>query len=242
MKDEVGREFQERTKNRRGALGGRALDWDNRPPTYKTYPQAKSFQLPKPIANVVSLYDVIRTRRSVRSFSDDPLSLEDLSYLLWSCAGIREVRGDHAFRTSPSAGALYPIETYVVINTVQGQGSGLYHYNVIEHTLEILRPGDLGEEVAHAALEQDMCAFAPVVFIWTAVFPRTIWKYGQRAYRYIYLDAGHIGAHLSLSAVSLGLGTCQIAATFDDEINAFLGVDGVQEGVVYMSVVGLPSP
>lgn len=242
MKDEIGREFQESTKNRRGALGGRPLDWENRPPTYKTYPQAKCFQLPKPIASVVSFDEVIRTRRSVRSFSGDPLTLEELSYLLWSCTGIREVRGDHAFRTSPSAGALYPIETYVVINSVQGQGSGLYHYNVKEHKLEILRPGDLGEEVAHAALEQDMCAFAPVVFIWTAVFPRTIWKYGQRAYRYIYLDAGHIGAHLSLSAVSMGLGTCQIAATFDDEINAFLGVDGVQEGVVYMSVVGRPSP
>lgn len=242
MKDEIGREFQETTKNRRGALGGKALDWDNRPPTYKTYPQAKSFQLPKPLANVVPFDDVIRARRSVRSFSNDPLTLEELSYLLWSCTGIREVRGEHAFRTSPSAGALYPIETYVVINSVQGQGSGLYHYNVKEHKLEILRPGDLGEEVAHAALEQDMCAFAPVVFLWTAVFPRTIWKYGQRAYRYIYLDAGHIGAQLSLAAVSLGMGTCQIAATFDDEINAFLGVDGVQEGVVYMSVVGRPSP
>ena len=80
------------------------------------------------------------------------------------------------------------------------------------------------------------------MLLWTAVFPRTIWKYGQRAYRYIYLDAGHIGAQLSLAAVSLGMGTCQIAATFDDEINVFLGVDGVQEGVVYMSVVGRPSP
>ncbi len=242
MKDDIGREFQERTKNKRGALGGRPLDWDNKPPTYKTYPQAKSFPLPRPLANDVPFDDVMRSRRSVRSFSSDPLTLEELSYLLWSSTGIREVSGGHAFRTSPSAGALYPIETYVVINSVQGLGPGLYHYNVKDHKLETLRPGDLGEEVAHAALEQDMCALAPAVFIWTAIFPRTIWKYGQRAYRYIYLDAGHIGAHLSLAAVSMGLGTCQIAATYDDEINAFLGVDGVREGVVYMSVVGRPLP
>ncbi len=108
--------------------------------------------------------------------------------------------------------------------------------------LELLRPGDLGEEVAHAALEQDMCARAPAVLIWTAVFARSEWKYGPRAYRYIYLDAGHIAAQLSLAAVSRGLGSCQIAATFDDEINALLGVDGSHEGVVYMSVVGTPRP
>ena len=87
MKDEIGREFQETTKNRRGALGGKTLDWDNRPQTYKTYPQAKSFQLPKPLANVVPFDDVIRARRSVRSFSNDPLTLEELS--LTCCGPVR---------------------------------------------------------------------------------------------------------------------------------------------------------
>jgi SagB-type dehydrogenase family enzyme len=87
-----------------------------------------------------------------------------------------------------------------------------------------------------------MCADAPVVFIWTAIFERSRWKYGQRAYRYVYLDAGHVAAHLALAAVATGLGSCQIAATFDDEVNDLLGVDGVDESVLYMSVVGRPAP
>jgi len=83
-----------------------------------------------------------------------------------------------------------------------------------------------------------MCAAAPAVFVWTAIVERSKWKYRQRAYRYIYLDAGHIAENLALTAVSLGLGTCQIAALFDDEVNSILGVDGVEETAVYMSVAG----
>lgn len=242
MKDGIGSEFQERTKNRRGGLDGHELDWNSKPPTYKTYPDAPHVLLPPPLRNTTTFDEAIQARRSTRNYTADPIAIEELSYLLWSCTGIREHRGQHAFRTAPSAGALYPIETYVVVNDVSGLASGLYHYSVRDNSLDTLRPGDLGEEVAHGALEQDMCAFAPVVFIWTAVFARTLWKYGQRGYRYIYLDAGHIGAQLSLAATSLGMGSCQIAAMFDDEVNALLGVDGVEEGVVYMSVVGHPSP
>jgi SagB-type dehydrogenase family enzyme len=241
MRDGIGREFHQRTKNRRGALGGRELDWNSRPPTYKEYADAPRSILPPPLRNAATFDDVVHSRRSVRDFTPDPIALEELSYLLWSCTGIREHRGQHAFRTAPSAGALYPIETYVVVNDVQGLVSGLYHYGVRDHSLQLLRAGDLGEEVAHGALEQDMCAFAPVVLIWTAIFARTLWKYGQRGYRYVYLDAGHVGAQLSLAATALGMGSCQIAAMFDDEVNAFLGVDGVEESVVYMSVVGHPS-
>ena len=85
------------------------------------------------------------------------------------------------------------------------------------------------------------CATAPAVFAWTAIFARSTWKYGQRAYRYIYLDAGHIAENLALTAVSLDLGTCQIGALFDDEVNKLLEVDGVEESIVYMSVVGVPA-
>ena len=95
--------------------------------------------------------------------------------------------------------------------------------------------------VVPAALGQEMCAEAAAVFVWTAVFARSKWKYAQRAYRYIYLDAGHIAENLALAAVSLGLGTCPIGALFDDEVNKLLAVDGIEESVVYMSVVGLPA-
>jgi len=158
--------------------------------------------------------------------------------LLWACSGTERFEHNFQFRTVPSAGGLYPIETYIVVNNVVKLNSGLYHYNIENHLLEELSVGNFGERIAEAALDQKMCMNAAVTFIWTAIFQRSKWKYLQRAYRYIYLDAGHIGAHISLSAVSLGLGSCQISAFYDDEVNEIVGVDGIQESTVYMSVVG----
>jgi len=166
------------------------------------------------------------------------LSLDELSYLLWAANGISRREMDYEFRTAPSAGALYPIETYLVINNVEDLEKGIYHYNVKHHQLEEIQLGDFGRFAAAGALGQEMCASAAVVFIWTAVFQRSKWKYQQRAYRYVYLDAGHIAGNLALAATSLGLGSCQIAALFDDEINELIEVDGVEESVLYMSVVG----
>jgi SagB-type dehydrogenase family enzyme len=239
--ENLGEQFQETTKHRRDTLRGRVLDWTRKPMTYKEYPGVKAFVLPTPASSTTTFDQAVRDRRSVRDFEPRPLSLEDLSYLLWVSTGIRERRGQHEFRTSPSAGALYPIETYLAINSVSGLEQGIYHYGIREHRLELLRLGDLGNEVAHGALDQEMCAQAPVDLMWTAVFVRSVWKYGQRAYRYIYLDAGHIAAQLSLAATALGLGSCQIAATYDDEINGILGIDGRKESILYMSVVGRPA-
>ena len=104
--------------------------------------------------------------------------------------------------------------------------------------MELLKEGDYAAHTAQAALRQRMCADAPVVFIWTAIFERMKWKYHQRAYRYIYLDAGHIAENLALSATSLELGSCQIGALYDDEVNQIIDVDGTEESVIYMSVVG----
>ena len=130
------------------------------------------------------------------------------------------------------------IETYLVVNNVEEINPGVYHYNIQNHYLELLKEGDYAAETAQAALGQRMCADAPVVFIWTAVFQRMKWKYDQRAYRYVYLDAGHIVENLALTATSLGLGSCQIGALFDDEVNQIIDVDGTEESVIYMSVVG----
>jgi SagB-type dehydrogenase family enzyme len=117
---------------------------------------------------------------------------------------------------------------------------GIYHYDVVRHRLEQLRLGDFRMETARAALDQQMAARANVVFIWTAVFERSKWKYRQRAYRYVYLDAGHIAQNLALAAVALDLGSCQIAALYDDEANDLLGVNGVEESTIYMTAVGRP--
>ena len=109
------------------------------------------------------------------------------------------------------------------------------------HSLEQLQTGDLRAEISAAALDQLMCAKAAAVFLWTAVFARSTWKYRERAYRYVYLDAGHMAAQLSLAAVAQGLGSCPIAAFYDGEVNEILGVDGESEGIVYMTAVGRPS-
>jgi SagB-type dehydrogenase family enzyme len=145
-----------------------------------------------------------------------------------------------AFRACPSAGALYPVETYLVLNNVERIEAGIYHFNIPDNSLEQLQKGDFRLKIAQAALDQDMAFAANAVFVWTALFERAKWKYEQRAYRYVYLDAGHIAQNLALAAVALNLGTCQIAALYDEEINALLDIDGEEESVLYMSVVGHP--
>jgi SagB-type dehydrogenase family enzyme len=133
---------------------------------------------------------------------------------------------------------LYPIETYIVINNVKNISKGVYHYNIKKHCLEEIKTGDFRVNITEAALNQQMCYHASVVFIWTAIFNRSKCKYSERAYRYIYLDAGHIAENLALSATSLKLGSCQIAALFDDEVNELIRVDKKNESTIYMSVVG----
>jgi SagB-type dehydrogenase family enzyme len=237
----IGDQFQQETKYQRGELPRGELDWANKPDTYKRYRLAPRVALSTPqTTGGATIWEVMAQRYSVRRFQDAPLTEVELSQLLWAAQGITRWAEGYAFRTSPSAGALYPVETYLVIHSVEGIEPGVYHYDVENHALEQLMAGDHRIEVARAALDQRMAALANVVFIWTAIFQRSKWKYRQRAYRYCYLDAGHIVQNLALAAVALGLGSCQIAALYDDEVNALLGVDGKEESTIYMTVVGRP--
>jgi SagB-type dehydrogenase family enzyme len=241
MDRQIGDNFQEKTKYTRNKPSGHALSWQDKPNLYKEYPDATVIKLTSPvIKESPPLIEILKKRKSIRSFSDKELSLEHLSFLLWATNGISHIDRGFEFRTAPSAGALYPIETYLTINNVKGLDKGIYHYHVKTHRLELLKKGDFGKVTAYAALDQEMCAAAPVVFIWTAIFERSKWKYGQRAYRYVYLDAGHIAENLALAAESTDLGTCQIAALYDDEVNSILEIDGTVESVIYMSVAGYP--
>jgi SagB-type dehydrogenase family enzyme len=238
----VGDEFQQQTKYQPEAMGSEAMQWNLRPEPYKIYPGNPRVILPafdpdRPMA----LDEILSERKSIRDYRPDPLTLGQLSYLLWASTGVQRAEQGFEFRTTPSAGALYPIETYIVANEVRDLEPGVYHYGIRNHEVEQIRAGNLRQQIAAAALGQTMCAHAATLFIWTAVFARSKWKYGERAYRYIYLDAGHIAENLALAAVSLGLGTCQIGALFDDEVNKLLDVDGIKESVVYMSVVGVPA-
>ena len=217
MKEDIGERFQSETKYFRGRLPGGFLDWAARPQTYKSYPSEPKIHLPPILKrNGPPLWETIKNRRSVRTFAAQPIKKEDLSSLLWASAGITGTQGGFEFRAAPSAGALYPIETYCLINAVEDISAGIYHYAVREHHLSQLALGDFRISAAKAALDQDIASACSVLFIWTAVFPRSKWKYKQRAFRYIYLDAGHIAENLALAAVALELGSCQIAALYDD--------------------------
>jgi len=241
MPDGIGDRYQKETRYQRERMPFRTLDWAGKPLVYKDYPEAGVVELPAPgRPDDPGLHEAILARRSVREYSDEPIDMDQLSYLLWACTGIQRVEQGYEFRTAPSAGALYPIETYVSANRVEGLSNGLYHYSIRRHALEELRAGDLGTELARAALDQALCIEAAAVFVWTAVFERSRWKYEQRGYRYIYMDAGHICENLYLAATGLGLGACAIGALFDDELNAVLGVDGAEESAIYMCAAGKP--
>ncbi|MCF2136320.1 MAG: SagB family peptide dehydrogenase [Candidatus Thorarchaeota archaeon] len=229
------------TKYVRGSLPHHTLDWSSRPETYKVYPSAERVTLPSPVTNDGDgIWSTIQRRRSVRAFTEDALSLNELSQLLWATQGITAELHDYQLRSAPSAGALYPIETYLVVNRVNGMPSGLYHYAVRTHELETLNLGDFASEASSGCLDQQMAQKAPVVFLWSAVFNRSAWKYLARAFRYVLLGAAHIAHALALASVALGLGSCQIGAFYDDEMNALLDLDGVEESVIYVSVVGRP--
>jgi SagB-type dehydrogenase family enzyme len=239
MKKGTGDIFQKDTQYIRGKLGGGPLLWRSKPKTYKIYPGVPKFKLEAvQKKGGMPLWEAINRRRSIRNFKDKPMTRNVLSQLLWATQGITHEAVGFAFRAAPSAGALYPVETYLAVHNIEEVDPGIYHYGAQTHELEQLKKGDFRETAARAALDQDMAFSANVVFIWTAVFQRSKWKYDQRAYRYVYLDAGHIAQNLALAAVSLNFGTCQIGALYDDEVNTLLGIDGEEESVLYMTAVG----
>jgi SagB-type dehydrogenase family enzyme len=240
----IGERFQEETKYFPDQIGGHSLDWDNMPERYKNYPESTPrIMLPEPnIEKQSNLWEAILKRRSLRNYASDlTLPLRTLSDLLWATQGITADSGEFQLRSAPSAGALYPIETYVMARAVESLDQGIYHFRPHVFDLELIKPGDFSVALAQAALGQGMVAAAQVTFIWTAIVERSKWKYRQRAYRYIYLDAGHIAQNLYLAGTAEGMGICGIGALFDDVVNAIIGVDGTEETVLYMASAGWPA-
>ncbi len=244
MGENIGSEFYSNTKYNRDTLPRGKLDLSTKPPQYKTYDSATRVRLPAPqLEEGPGLWGLLKGRRSVRAFTEKPISKEQLSQILWATQGITKAfvpayGGTIGLRTAPSAGGLYPIETYLCVNKVKDLDSGIYHYSVAERELELIKSGKFGKELAEAALGQSMLTKGNVVFIWTAIFERSQWKYKQRAFRYVFLDVGHIAQNLALAAEGVGLNSCQVAAFYDDEVNQLLGIDGKTESVLYLSVIG----
>ncbi len=238
--EKYGENFQQKSKYVRNKLPRHALNWGNKPKTYKVYSNAiKKIKLLEPkFDQTIQFWNVIKNRHSTRKFTVEPISNMDLSLFLFSMSGLNRIFPQYAFRTVPSAGGLYPIEIYPVVNNATGLERGLYHYDIKDHSLDFLKKGDFRRKVAEGCLDQNMAFTSAVNFIWTTVIDRSHWKYLQRCYRYIYLDAGHIGQNFYLIAEALGLGACTIGALYDDELNEFLEIDGKTETVLYVGVVG----
>ncbi len=193
------------------------------------------FTLPEPVKEgQMSLEETLILRRSVRSYTNKPISIRDLSQLLWSAQGITNERG---FRTAPSAGATFPLEMFVVVNHVEKLEKGIYHYHPRDHQLSFIRAEDVSEPLFTACLSQSMILDAGIVLVFAAIYERTTARYGERGVRYIYNEVGHASQNVHLQAASLDLGTVVIGAYRDDEVEDILQL-GEEYRVLYLMPVG----
>jgi SagB-type dehydrogenase family enzyme len=235
----IARRYLEQTRYRRRAMGEKSLTYPPAP-LYKEYPDAASRLSLDPEAGRrgADLWQCLAKRRSQRDYRDRPLIQAELAALLWATQGITGGMGGYQFRASPSAGALYPVETYLAVHRVEGVAPGIWHFQVPDFALELLAAGDFRQPLAAAGLSQSFLSEAGAVFIWTGVLNRARWKYRERAVRYLFLDAGHICQNLMLAATALGLGVCPVGAFFDEEVENLVGVDQKEEVALYLASVG----
>ena len=199
--------------------------------------------LPKPDAITVPPLDLraaIERRRSVRSYAREPLSLPELAFLLWCTQGVQRISGTYAtFRTVPSAGARHAFETYLLVNDVESLEPGLYRYLALSHRLvQLDTDPTLPARITEACLDQKFILRSGVVFHWVAVPYRMTWRYGERGYRELHKDAGHVCQNLYLAAEAIGCGVCAVAAYDDDAMAEIIGIDGVEQFLIYLATVG----
>ena len=243
MSSDIGRQFMEKTYHsqlgpsdqQRGAPPPPPID-----PPDATLPRV---ELPPPEQAAPGPLDflaLVNGRTSCRRYSRAPLSLAELSFLLWCTQGIKGIeQGFVTLRTVPSAGARHAFETLLLVNRVEGLEPGLYGYDAAKHRLARYESHQsLADAVVRAGYGQDFLRTAAVTFLWVAVPYRMTWRYGQRGYRYLHLDAGHVGQNLYLAAEAIGCGACAVGAFDDEALGAFLGLDGQNQLIIYLAAVG----
>ena len=206
-------------------------------PEWEESPQTFRLPEPKKPGKAPSYRDVLHNRRSRRDFRGEAISLHRLSALLADSYGITEER--HRLRAAPSAGALYPVELFLHVLSIEGLSPGLYQYQPEGHLLHGHLQGENAQLLVRAALDQSFLADAAVVFLLVAFPEKMFWKYGIRGYRYIYLDAGHLAQNLYLAAEAGGLAACEVAAFYDDALNTLYGFDGKTAFITTLVAVGV---
>lgn len=187
----------------------------------------------------IRLNDAIKNRESRRSYTDEPLSLDELSFLLWSVQGVRYVSGGHAFRNVPSAGCRHALETYLAVFNVEDMEPGLYRYLPLSHELIMeFKDRNLKEKIIKASFGQLFAGESAVTFIWTTIPYRMEWRYGLDSHKVIAMDAGHVGQNLYLACEAIGAGTCAIGAYNQEYFDELLRLEGEDEFVIYSAPVG----
>jgi SagB-type dehydrogenase family enzyme len=198
-------------------------------------PKSAEIKLPE-----ITLREAVERRISRRDYARQPLSLEEFAYLLWMTQGIKLVKeGKLTNRNVPSAGARHAFETYLAVNLVEGLQAGLYRYLALSHELVALHhEPDFANRLKVSCRNQEHVLNSAVTFIWVSVLERMTWRYSERSYRYLFLDAGHVCQNLYLVAEQIHCGVCAIAAFDDDEVNSLLGLDGERMFVTYLASLG----
>jgi len=199
--------------------------------------------LPAPGAISVPSMDLraaIEGRRSVRSYSDTPITLEELAWLLWATQGVKRVEPGRTYRNVPSGGARHPFETHLIVRNVANLEPGIWRYTALEHqlvALDLARPG-LMDEAVRACAGQQFVAECAALFAWACVPYRVTWRYAERGYRDMHIDAGHVCQNLYLAAQPIGCGVCALLAFGDQAMCDILGLERSEQWVIYMAAVG----
>jgi SagB-type dehydrogenase family enzyme len=238
----IGQEFMEKTKYKYLEMSDQRkgkpapllqLDYDK---------SKKLIDLPKPADIDIpkkDIRDAIEDRKSVRKYSNKPFSLNELAWLLWATQGVKEKGEIWTKRTVPSAGARHAFETFVLVNNVEELKPGVYRYLALDHKLvEYDLSKGIADKIAEGAYGQNMVKDGAATFIWVAVPYRISWRYGERSYRYLHLDAGHVSQNLYLACENIDAGCCAIAAFYDEKMNEYLGLDGKKQFVIYLQSLG----
>jgi len=213
-------------------------------PVQKPYPaDARLFDLVSPESltlGTMPLVEAIRRRRTHRQYRAEPLTLEELSFLLWAAQGLTSVveETQASKRTVPSGGGRHPFETYILANHVEGLPPALYRYLPVEHKLCFVRDDAGLVDRVNEGLRRQYVKDSAVVFVWTAIPYRTEWRYSQMSHKLIALDAGHVCQNLYLAAGAIGAGMCAIDAYDQEALDAALGVDGRDELAIYAATLG----
>jgi SagB-type dehydrogenase family enzyme len=246
MQNGPGPEFIEKTRSKYASPSQQSQGLPQPPLEVPPREDLPVIDLPAPAGIQIPPLDLrqaIEQRKSSRHYASQPLTLEELSLLLWLTQGVKEVTKRPATqRTVPSAGARHAFETYLAANRVEGLPAGLYRFLAIEHKLqEIERDPNFSDRLAGTCWKQQQVLASGVTFVWAAVRERMYWRYGERGYRYLFLDAGHVCQNLYLAGEALHCGVCAIGAFDDDAIDQLLGLDGVEKFVIYVASIGKKS-